>query len=150
MFKSLCLACFPCLSHPPTALNNTTIWLALLILFKRGWVCFVCQFYFSFLSCPWKLCMWRHLLFAMIFAHRLWNKNRFWKRLKVFFLQSSAYNLLMKSIKCFIDFQRDAWRLMMTNEHLLPWWKHLFYKWCSIYWWCCSSQSEAFILINSI
>lgn len=68
------------------------------------------------------------------------TKTGFWKRLKVFFLQSSAYNLQMKNIKCFIDFQRDAWRLMMTNEHLLPWWKHLFYKWCSIYWWCCSSQ----------
>lgn len=68
------------------------------------------------------------------------TKTGFCKRLKVFFFQSSVYNLLMKNIKCFMDFQRDAWRLMITNEHLLPWWKHLFYKWCSIYGWCCSSQ----------
>lgn len=94
---------------------------------------------------PSKLCMWRHLLFAMVFAHKYQtNISYFWKSLKVFFLQSSdlLINLLIKNVRCFIDFQIDAWRLIMTNEHLLPRWKHLFYKWRSNYWWCCSSHKS--------
>lgn len=161
MFKSLCLACFPYLSHPPTALNNTTIWLAVLILFKRGWVCFACWVCFPFPEVlALKIFVCGDICCLLWFLHTdcQTNISCFWKSLKVFFLQSSdmLINLLIKNVRCFIDFQRNAWRLMVTNEHLLPWWKHLFYKWNSITGDAAHLKSQfhlksqVFIQINSI